>query len=175
MPGRTRSPGIAARPSRHVTVSRASVARYLAAQGLVTPQPSKRPRSSYILFQAEQPNECWQADFTHYRLTRAGRRPRGRRRGPVLDRRPFPLRPVGHGARAGYRPGRRGSVPPHRCQASPAPVIASPDPDCVMAYGRSHAVMKWRPLKRRSTQLYSPPPRVDHPQPRPSDVPPPTP
>jgi transposase InsO family protein len=36
--------------------------------GLVTPEPNKRPRSSYIRFQAEQPNETWQADFTHYRL-----------------------------------------------------------------------------------------------------------
>ena len=32
------------------------------------PHPKKRPRSSYIRFEAEQPNECWQADFTHYRL-----------------------------------------------------------------------------------------------------------
>jgi hypothetical protein len=31
-------------------------------------EPSKRPRSSYIRFEAEQPNECWQADFTHWRL-----------------------------------------------------------------------------------------------------------
>ncbi|HET7653260.1 MAG TPA: integrase core domain-containing protein, partial [Acidimicrobiales bacterium] len=31
-------------------------------------QPHKRPRSSYVRFQAEQPNETWQADFTHYRL-----------------------------------------------------------------------------------------------------------
>ena len=28
----------------------------------------KRPRSSYIRFQAELPNEMWQADFTHWRL-----------------------------------------------------------------------------------------------------------
>jgi transposase InsO family protein len=56
---------------RHgVTVSRASINRYLAGAGLVTPQPKKRPRSSYIRFAAELPNECWQADFTHYRLTR---------------------------------------------------------------------------------------------------------
>ena len=32
------------------------------------PDPSKRPRSSYIRFAAEQPNECWQSDFTHYPL-----------------------------------------------------------------------------------------------------------
>src|SRR5207237_3245586 len=30
--------------------------------------PHKRPRSSYVRFAAEQPNETWQADFTHYRL-----------------------------------------------------------------------------------------------------------
>jgi transposase InsO family protein len=49
-------------------VSAATVARYLAARGLVVPEPRKRPKSSYIRFQAEQPNECWQSDFTHYRL-----------------------------------------------------------------------------------------------------------
>jgi hypothetical protein len=36
--------------------------------GLVVPEPRKRPKSSYLRFQAEQPNECWQADFTHYPL-----------------------------------------------------------------------------------------------------------
>jgi transposase InsO family protein len=49
-------------------VSPATVSRYLARQGLVVPEPKKRPRSSYIRFQADQPNECWQADFTHYPL-----------------------------------------------------------------------------------------------------------
>jgi transposase InsO family protein len=49
-------------------VSPATVSRYLARQGLVTPDPSKRPKSSYIRFAAEQPNECWQSDFTHYPL-----------------------------------------------------------------------------------------------------------
>ncbi len=58
-----------------VTISRATVARRLAAARLVTPEPKKRPRSSYIRFAAEQPNECWQADFTHYRLTRPDGRP----------------------------------------------------------------------------------------------------
>jgi hypothetical protein len=41
----------------------------------VIPEPKKKPRSSYIRFAAEQPNECWQADFTHYRLTRPDNRP----------------------------------------------------------------------------------------------------
>jgi len=52
----------------HVTVSPATISRYLARAGLVVPEPSKRPKSSYIRFQADQPNECWQADFTHYSL-----------------------------------------------------------------------------------------------------------
>ena len=51
-----------------VTVSAATISRYLARHGLVAPEPKKRPKSSYIRFAAEQPNECWQADFTHYRL-----------------------------------------------------------------------------------------------------------
>ena len=53
-----------------VTVSRATISRYLTKAGLVVPEPKKRPKSSYIRFQAELPNECWQSDFTHYRLTR---------------------------------------------------------------------------------------------------------
>jgi len=58
-----------------ITLSRATVARLLTAQGLVIPQPRKRPKSSYIRFQADLPNECWQADFTHYRLTDPGGAP----------------------------------------------------------------------------------------------------
>jgi len=53
----------------HLTVSRATIDRTLRRQGLVTPAPRKRPRSSYVRFAAEQPNELWQADFTHYPLT----------------------------------------------------------------------------------------------------------
>ena len=50
-------------------VSVASISRHLHAAGLVEPSPHKRPKSSYIRFAAEQPNERWQADFTHWRLT----------------------------------------------------------------------------------------------------------
>ena len=50
-------------------VSPATISRYLARAGLVTPEPRKRPKSSYIRFAADLPNECWQADFTHYPLT----------------------------------------------------------------------------------------------------------
>jgi transposase InsO family protein len=56
------------RRDHQVIVSPATVSRYLAARGLVTPQPRKRPKSSYVRFAAGQPNECWQADFTHYPL-----------------------------------------------------------------------------------------------------------
>jgi len=49
-------------------VSPATVSRWLARQGLVTPDPSKRPKSSCIRFAAGQPNECRQSDFTRYPL-----------------------------------------------------------------------------------------------------------
>jgi transposase InsO family protein len=42
--------------------------RILARRGFVTPQPQKRPRSSWHRFEAEQPNERWQADTTHWQL-----------------------------------------------------------------------------------------------------------
>jgi transposase InsO family protein len=51
-----------------IRVSAATISRYLARAGLVVPEPRKRPKSSYLRFEAEQPNECWQADFTHYPL-----------------------------------------------------------------------------------------------------------
>jgi transposase InsO family protein len=49
-------------------VSVASISRHLHAAGLITPTPAKRPKASYIRFAAEQPNERWQADFTHWWL-----------------------------------------------------------------------------------------------------------
>ena len=52
-----------------VRLSRATIHRILTRAGTVTPDPGKRPRSSYLRFAAELPNECWQSDFTHYRLT----------------------------------------------------------------------------------------------------------
>lgn len=56
-------------------VSRSTISRHLTAAGLVTPEPKKRPKSSYIRFEAAMPNECWQSDFTHYRLTHPDGRP----------------------------------------------------------------------------------------------------
>jgi len=48
--------------------STSTIRRILHHHGLITPQPRKRPRSSYRRFAAEQPNECWQSDFTHWTL-----------------------------------------------------------------------------------------------------------
>ena len=48
--------------------SRPTIWRILRANGLITPQPHKRPKSSWIRFQAELPNEMWQADSTHWQL-----------------------------------------------------------------------------------------------------------
>lgn len=52
----------------NVTVSPATISRCLTRAGLITPEPKKKPRSSYIRFEAAMPNETWQSDFTHYRL-----------------------------------------------------------------------------------------------------------
>jgi transposase InsO family protein len=45
--------------------STSTIWRVLKARGFVSPQPHKRPKSSYRRFAAELPNECWQADVTH--------------------------------------------------------------------------------------------------------------
>jgi transposase InsO family protein len=42
--------------------------RILVRRGFVTAQPQKRPRSSWHRFAAEQPNQRWQADTTHWQL-----------------------------------------------------------------------------------------------------------
>jgi hypothetical protein len=51
---------------QHLPVpSTSTIRRILVAAGLVTAEPRKRPKSSYRRFEADQPNECWQSDFTH--------------------------------------------------------------------------------------------------------------
>lgn len=59
------------------TVSRATIHRILTRHGAVTPEPKKKPKSSYIRFQAAMPNECWQSDFTHYPLADTVAFPKG--------------------------------------------------------------------------------------------------
>ena len=54
---------------RHqITVSPSTVRRRFVDLGLVEPNPKKRPRSSYVRFEADLPNQMWQSDFTHWRL-----------------------------------------------------------------------------------------------------------
>ena len=54
---------------RHqITVSPSTIRRRLVDLGLVEPNPKKRPRSSYVRFEADLPNEMWQSDFCHWRL-----------------------------------------------------------------------------------------------------------
>ena len=59
------------------TLSRATIHRILTRHGEVVPEPKKRPKSSYIRFQAAMPNQCWQSDFTHYPLTDTRAFPKG--------------------------------------------------------------------------------------------------
>jgi transposase InsO family protein len=48
--------------------SASTVWRILHRRGFVAPQPAKRPRSSYLSFVADLPNEMWQSDMTHWQL-----------------------------------------------------------------------------------------------------------
>jgi transposase InsO family protein len=42
--------------------------RILKRHGLITPEPHKRPKASFVRFEAELPNQMWQADATHWQL-----------------------------------------------------------------------------------------------------------
>jgi transposase InsO family protein len=46
----------------------ATIWRILKRHGEITPQPQKRPKCSFIRFEASLPNEMWQGDTTHWRL-----------------------------------------------------------------------------------------------------------
>jgi len=47
----------------------ATIWRILKRHGLVTPQPQKRPRCSFVRFEAKLPNETWQCDATVWQLS----------------------------------------------------------------------------------------------------------
>jgi transposase InsO family protein len=53
-----------ATPGRN-TPSTSTIYRVLRAGGFISPEPHKRPKSSWTRFVADFPNECWQADVTH--------------------------------------------------------------------------------------------------------------
>lgn len=48
--------------------SASTIWRILSRRGFVTPHPHKRPRSWFVRFEAQMPNERWQADVTHWEL-----------------------------------------------------------------------------------------------------------
>jgi hypothetical protein len=48
--------------------SLSTVHRVLRRRGLVVDQPQKRPRSSWVRFEAALANECWQSDITHWHV-----------------------------------------------------------------------------------------------------------
>ena len=50
------------------TPSRVTIWRILKRQGLIIPEPHKRPKASFIRFEAELPNELWQTDATEWHL-----------------------------------------------------------------------------------------------------------
>ena len=52
-----------------IAVSPSTIRRRLTELGLVDANPKKRPRSSYVRFEADLPNETWQSDFCHWRLS----------------------------------------------------------------------------------------------------------
>ena len=59
---------------RHGTApSVSTVMRVLRRRGMVVYEPRKRPKSSYVRFEAPLPNGCWQTDMTHWAL-RSGRK-----------------------------------------------------------------------------------------------------
>ena len=45
-----------------------TIHRILRRRGFVVPQPQKRPRSSWMRFESDLPNETWQSDMTHWHL-----------------------------------------------------------------------------------------------------------
>lgn len=58
---------------RHTQVpSVTTIWRVLRRRGFVVPEPHKRPKSSWIRFEAQLPNECWQSDVTSYKLADDG-------------------------------------------------------------------------------------------------------
>jgi transposase InsO family protein len=54
--------------ARGAVPSVATIWRVLSRRGFIASQPQKRPKNSWRRFQADLPNECWQADTTHWQL-----------------------------------------------------------------------------------------------------------
>ncbi len=63
---------LAANPAKSKVPAVSTIWRILHRRGFVTAQPHKRPRSSWRRFEAQLPNQCWQADVTHWHLAAGG-------------------------------------------------------------------------------------------------------
>ena len=85
------------------TVSRATISRHLAAPGLVTPEPKKRPE---VLLHPLRRRAAQRDAGSPTSPTTGSPDDRRRRRDPDLARRPLPLRPLGHRPPPGHRPDR---------------------------------------------------------------------
>lgn len=53
--------------------STSTIRRILHNNGMITPEPKKRPKSAITRFEAELPNQCWQTDITHWFLANGQR------------------------------------------------------------------------------------------------------
>ena len=136
-----------------LTLSRATINRILIRHGAATPDPSKRPRSSYIRFEAEQPNETWQSDFTHYRLSHPDGTPGADVEIIKLARRPLPLRTAHLGPRQGDCSGRPRNLPQSRRSARHTSINAHRQ-----RHGLHH------PVRRRTRRQEPPRARATRPQ-----------
>src|SRR5262249_31616727 len=64
----TTAPHLATDPTVVKVPAVSTIWRILSRRGFITPQPHKRPRCAWKRFAAELPNQCWQADVTHWHL-----------------------------------------------------------------------------------------------------------
>ena len=155
------------RHHNRVEVSRATIHRILTRHGAVVPDPAKRPRSSYIRFEAAQPNECWQSDFTHYRLP-------GGRDVEIITWLDDHSRYALHAADMGTSARTGASLPASRSTPSPSPQLSTatrlrPSPTTAWSTvsGWPHAAAgapPWRPSyaatasRRKTADPTTPPP-----------------
>ena len=77
-------------PTTTEVPSISTIWRILDRRGFITPQPHKRPRSSWKRFEADLPNQCWQSEHKHVQESgiRAPAPGSSRRVPPVAGHRP---------------------------------------------------------------------------------------
>ena len=116
----------------------ATIWRILSRRGFVTPQPHKRPRSSWRRFEADLPNEVWQAGASPTGRSQAAMTPRS---STSLMTHPGCWPPASHPRPRTARPPRPRSAPRSRPGGRPgscSAVTAPPWPRPVPSPGRAH-------------------------------------